>query len=70
VTTQTELTMRQKELKVLEEALIAKAKEIAEFTGSPSFCLPFIAKNGRKQFVTVGPYNAIPALLAQARRQS
>lgn len=70
MTTQTELAMRQKELKVLEQAVIDKAKELAEFTGSPAFCLPFIAKNGRKQFVAVGPFNAIPGLLARARRQS
>ena len=70
MTTQTELAMRQKELKVLEEALIAKAKELVEFSGSPAFCLPFIAKNGRKQFVMAGPHNAIPGLLARARRQA
>lgn len=69
MTTQTELAMRQKELRTLEQAVIDKAKELAAFSGSPAFCLPFIAANGRRQFVVVGPYNAIPALMAQARRQ-
>lgn len=70
MTTQTELAMRQKALKTLEQAVIDKAKELAEFTNSPAYCLPFIAKNGKKQFVVVGPHNAIPALLARARKQT
>ncbi len=61
--------MRQKALKTLEQAVIDKARELAEFAGSPSYCLPFIAANGRRQFVLVGPHNSIPGLLARARRQ-
>jgi hypothetical protein len=70
MTTQTELAMKQKALTTLEQALVDKAKEIAEATGSPAFLIPFIAANGRKQFIAVGPYNAIPGLMARARRQS
>jgi hypothetical protein len=68
MSTKTEAVMKRVELQVLEQQLVAKAQEIAALSGAPSFLIPFIAKNGRKQFITVGPYNAIPGLLAQARK--
>lgn len=67
--TKTEIEMKKKELRTLEQALIDKVKELIDFSESPAFCIPYIAKNGRRHFVIVGPHNAIPGLLAQARKQ-
>lgn len=69
MTTQTELDMKKKELRTLEVALADTARKIAEVSESPAFCIPFIAKNGKRQFIVVGPYNAHPGLLARARNQ-